>query len=145
MGTLTANLHLMLDSFYKPTQNKYKILCEARAFPSDQVILSIISQSVVLMQPRRQYAFASRVEAHGYDASDAVIEISPRKGEHTLRTEDILNVIQERAGEIALVLLSGVQYYTGQLFDISLITAKAKELVSDSRSMPSICNNDKIQ
>lgn len=109
MGTLTNNLHLMMDSFYKPTPERFKILCEARAFPSDQ------------------YAFASQVKAHGLDPSTAILEISPRQGEYVLREEDILETIAREGSSIALVLFSGVQYYTGQWFPMQKITAKAKE------------------
>ncbi|KAL1707796.1 pyridoxal phosphate-dependent transferase [Schizophyllum commune] len=109
MGTLTANLHLMLDSFYAPNKDRFKILCEARAFPSDQ------------------YAFASKVRTHGLDPKVAVREIAPREGEFTLREEDILDVIEKEGHEIAVVLFSGVQYYTGQYFPIERITAKAHE------------------
>ncbi|KAG7092343.1 hypothetical protein E1B28_008704 [Marasmius oreades] len=109
MSTLTANLHLMMDSFYKPTSERYKILCEAKAFPSDQ------------------YAFASQVRARGLDPTRAIIEITPREGEYTLRTEDILDTIEKEGDTIALVLFSGIQYYTGQLFAMEIITRKAKE------------------
>ncbi|KAI0798075.1 kynureninase [Abortiporus biennis] len=109
MGTLTANLHLMISSFYKPTKERYKILCEAHAFPSDQ------------------YAFASQIESHGYEPSDAIIEISPRKGEFNLRPEDILSAIAEHGSTVALVLFSGVQYYTGQFFPMELITKAAHD------------------
>ncbi|KAG6911458.1 hypothetical protein DXG01_014532 [Tephrocybe rancida] len=109
MGTLTNNLHLMMDSFYKPTADRFKILCEARAFPSDQ------------------YAFASQVKARGLDPATAILEVSPREGEYTLREEDILEIIAKEGASIALVLFSGVQYYTGQWFPMESITRKAKE------------------
>ncbi|VDB82800.1 unnamed protein product [Peniophora sp. CBMAI 1063] len=108
MGTLTANLHLMMNTFYKPSGNRYKILCEGKAFPSDQ------------------YAFASQANLHGYEPSDAVLELFPRPGEHTLREEDILKVIAEQGSTIALVIFSGVQYYTGQWFPMERITKAAK-------------------
>ncbi|KAI0695913.1 kynureninase [Cytidiella melzeri] len=108
MGTLTANLHLMLDTFYKPTKDRYKVLCEAKAFPSDQ------------------YAFASQVTSHGLTPADAIIELSPRPGEFTLREEDILATIAEHGSSIALVLFSGVQYYTGQWFPMEKITKAAQ-------------------
>ncbi|KAF7304789.1 Kynureninase [Mycena kentingensis (nom. inval.)] len=108
MGTLTANLHLMMDSFYKPTAERYKILCEAKAFPSDQ------------------YAFASQALAHGLDPAKAVLEISPRPGEYTLREQDILDTIAREGSSIALVLFSGVQYYTGQWFAMESITKAAQ-------------------
>ncbi|KAM5533275.1 hypothetical protein V8D89_013052 [Ganoderma adspersum] len=108
MGTLTANLHLMLNAFYKPTKERYKILCEARAFPSDQ------------------YAFATQVASRGFDPADAVLELHPRPGEHTIHLEDILATIEHDGSRIALVLFSGVQFYTGQLFPIPTITAAAR-------------------
>jgi len=109
MGTLTANLHLMMQQFYKPTSQRYKILCEARAFPSDQ------------------YAFASQVRYHGLDPKEAIIELSPRNGEFCLREEDILDTIAKEGSNIALVIFSGIQYYTGQLFPMKSITKAAKE------------------
>ncbi|KAI1794492.1 kynureninase [Ganoderma leucocontextum] len=108
MGTLTANLHLMLNAFYKPTHERYKILCEGRAFPSDQ------------------YAFATQVASRGFDPKDAVLELYPRPDEHTLRTEDILATIEREGPRIALVLFPGVQFYTGQYFPIKQITAAAR-------------------
>ncbi|EKM55401.1 uncharacterized protein PHACADRAFT_161382 [Phanerochaete carnosa HHB-10118-sp] len=108
MGTLTANLHLMVNTFYKPTTARYKILCETKAFPSDQ------------------YAFASQVMRHGLDPYDAIIELAPRLGEFTLREEDMLEVIAKQGETIALVLFSGVQYYTGQWFPMQNVTKAAK-------------------
>ncbi len=110
MNQLTVNLHLLMVSFYRPTQQKYKIIMEAGAFPSDM------------------YAVESQVKFHGFNYDDAVIEIKPRNGEHTLRTEDILACIEDHKNELALVFFSGVQYYTGQLFDIKSITAKAHQV-----------------
>lgn len=107
MNQLTVNLHLLMVTFYRPDRNRYKIICEARAFPSDQ------------------YAFESQVRFHGLDPEQAIVEVAPRPGEHTLRTEDILSVIAEHAESTALVLFGGVNYYTGQLFDIPAITAAA--------------------
>jgi len=104
MGTLTANLNLMMQTFYRPTAARYKILCEARAFPSDQ------------------YAMASQVLAHGLDPGAAIIELAPRPGEFTLRTSDILDVLAKDGESIALVLFSGCQYYTGQVFAMETIT-----------------------
>ncbi|KAI5122068.1 hypothetical protein M0805_006051 [Coniferiporia weirii] len=108
MGGLTNNLHLMMGTFYKPTATRYKILCEADAFPSDQ------------------YAFASQAELHGLDPSTAILALSPRPGEYTLREEDILQTIAREGSTIALVLFSGVQYYTGQWFPMENITKAAK-------------------
>jgi kynureninase len=106
MNSLTVNLHLLLVSFYKPTTKRYKILMEAGAFPSDQ------------------YAIESQARFHGFDPKDAVIEVAPRAGETTLRTEDILKQIADNASELALVMFSGINYYTGQFFDLEAI-AKA--------------------
>ncbi|KAI0780796.1 kynureninase [Trametes elegans] len=108
MGTLTANLHLMLNTFYKPTADRYKILCEAKAFPSDE------------------YAMATQVSARGLNPGDTIIALSPRPDEHLLRTEDILNTIEREGSSIALVLFSGIQFYTGQWFAMKEITAAAK-------------------
>lgn len=107
MNSLTVNLHLLMVSFYKPNTKRYKILMEARAFPSDQ------------------YAVESQARFHGYDPKDAVIEVAPRTGEATLRTEDIIAQIEKNADEIALVLFSGINYYTGQFFDLEAITKAA--------------------
>src|SRR6201996_9578457 len=107
MNSLTVNLHLLMVSFYKPIGNRYKILMEAGAFPSDQ------------------YAIESQVKFHGYNPKDAIIEVAPRDGEELLRTEDILNAINDNANELALVLFSGINYYTGQFFDMETITKAA--------------------
>ena len=104
MNSLTVNLHLLMVSFYKPAGKRFKILVEGGAFPSDQ------------------YAVASQARFHGYDPKEAVIEIFPREGEFTLRTEDILKKIKDHWDELALVLFGGVNYYTGQLFDLRTIT-----------------------
>jgi len=104
MNSLTLNLHLLMVSFYQPAGKRYKILIEGGAFPSDQ------------------YAVASQARFHGYDPKDAVIELFPREGEFTLRTEDILQTIKNHQEELALVLFSGVNYYTGQVFDMPAIT-----------------------
>jgi len=107
MNSLTVNLHLLMVSFYRPTKKRYKIICEAKAFPSDQ------------------YAFESQAAYHGFDPADAVIEVSPRNGEHTLRTEDIVSTIRKHADSAAIVLFGGVNYYTGQYFDIKTISNAA--------------------
>lgn len=105
MNTLTVNLHLLLVSFYRPSPKRYKIIMEAGAFPSDQ------------------YVMESQSAFHGFDPLTSVIEVSPRRGEETLRTEDIIATIEAHGEEVALVLFSGVNYYTGQYYDMPAITA----------------------
>lgn len=109
MNQLTVNLHLLMVSFYRPTKQRYRIICEAKAFPSDQ------------------YALASQVKHHGFDPAEAIVEIAPRAGEHCLRTEDILETIHRHGESLALVLMGGVNYYTGQFFDLERITAAAHQ------------------
>ncbi|KAM4697902.1 kynureninase [Rhinophrynus dorsalis] len=104
MNGLTVNLHLQMLSFYKPTKDRYKILLEAKAFPSDH------------------YAVESQIQLHGLDVENSMLLVHPRKGEETLRTEDILSIIEKEGDSIAVILFSGVQYYTGQLFNIPKIT-----------------------
>lgn len=104
MGSLTANLHLLMVSFYRPTKTRYKIMMEANAFPSDQ------------------YAMETQVCYHGLDPDDAVIEMKPREGEFTLRTEDILEAIKDNADQLATIMFGGVNYLSGQLFDMKAIT-----------------------
>ncbi len=108
MNQLTVNLHLLMVTFYRPTKARYKIICEAKAFPSDQ------------------YAFESQVRHHGFDPADAIIEVAPREGEHTIRQEDILSAIEQANQSIALVIFGGVNYYNGQLFDMAAITKAAQ-------------------
>ena len=103
MNTLTVNLHFMMVSFYRPTTKRFKIIMEGGAFPSDQ------------------YAVETQVKFHGFDPQEAIIEIEPREGEHLLRTEDILSVIEENGSETALVLFGGINYYTGQFYDLAAI------------------------
>lgn len=105
MNGLTVNLHLMMVSFYRPTKERYKIIIEKGAFPSDQ------------------YAVESQIEFHGFDAKEGMIELTPRDGESILRTDDILETIDREGDSVALIMLGGVNYYTGQAFDMRAITA----------------------
>lgn len=110
MNTLTVNLHLLMVSFYRPNKKRFKIIMEGGAFPSDQ------------------YAIESQVKHHGFDPKDAIIEIFPRHGEDLLRTEDIVAQIKENGNEIALVLFGGINYYTGQWYDMETITKTGHEV-----------------
>lgn len=103
MNTLTTNLHLMMVSFYRPTPTRFKIIMEAGAFPSDQ------------------YAMESQARWHGFNPADAIVEIGPRPGEDILHTEDIVAAIAEHGQQTALVLFGGVNYYTGQWYDLPAI------------------------
>lgn len=107
MNHLTVNLHLLLTTFYRPSKELYKIICEAKAFPSDQ------------------YALESQVNLHGLTAEEVIIEVAPREGEHNIRTEDILAAIDAHKNELALVLFGGINYYTGKVFDMKTITKAA--------------------
>jgi kynureninase len=109
MNTLTVNLHLLLATFYKPTRERHKILMEIPAFPSDR------------------YAFVSQIQWHGFDPTQSLLEIGPRMGEAIIHEEDIYAAIEKNKDSLALVLLGGVNYYTGQFFDIRTITQKAHE------------------
>ncbi|MBL7939392.1 MAG: kynureninase [Flavobacteriales bacterium] len=110
MNQLTSNLHFLLVSFYRPKGKRVKILTEKRPFPSDT------------------YAFASQIQFHGLDPDKCLVEMEPRQGEHTLRQEDILAKISELGGELALVCFGGVNFLTGQAFDIKAITAVAHKV-----------------
>lgn len=110
MNTLTVNLHLMMVSFYRPTAQRYKIVMEAGAFPSDQ------------------YAIETQVRFHGLDPAAAIVEVAPRPGEDILRTEDIVQVLEQEGDSIALVLFGGVNYYTGQFYDLEKITTAAQRV-----------------
>ncbi len=105
MNTLTVNLHLLMVSFYQPQGQRYKIICEEKAFPSDQYLLQ------------------TQVRFHGYEPADAIVEIKRREGEHNIRLEDVLDKIEEVGDALALVFIGGVNYYTGQVFDMQQITA----------------------
>jgi kynureninase len=109
MNSLTCNLHLMMVAFYRPTKERYKILMEKKAFPSDY------------------HAVASQIQFHGFDPASALIEVSPREGESCLCIEDIESCIRLHGDALSLVLFSGVQYYTGQVFDMEKITQVAHE------------------
>jgi kynureninase len=104
MNSLTVNLHLMMVSFYQPTPKRHKLVVESGAFPSDQ------------------YAFASQIRFHGFDPATSLIELIPRPGENSIRQEDIDALLEREGSAIALVLLGGVNYATGQLFDMETIT-----------------------
>ncbi|WP_394751142.1 kynureninase [Spongiimicrobium salis] len=110
MNTLTVNLHLLMVSFYRPSSKRFKIICEEKAFPSDQ------------------YMFQSQVKHHGFDPKEAIVPLKRRVGEHSWRTEDILAKIKEVGEELALVLIGGVNYYTGQVFDMEAITKAGKSV-----------------
>lgn len=117
MNSLTVNLHLLMVSFYRPTEKRYKIVIEKNAFPSDQY--------AVQSQIRFHQSLKSQVSSL---KSDWLIELTPRAGETTLQTEDILQTIRENGDEIALILLGGVNYYTGQAFDFEAITKIGHEV-----------------
>ncbi len=110
MNSVTVNLHLMMVSFYRPFANRYKILCESDAFPSDQ------------------YALETQVKFHSYDPEDAIVEMRPGKGQHLLKNEDILKAIDDLGDQLALTMFGGVQYYTGQYFDLPAITRSTHEV-----------------
>ncbi|MCB0388321.1 MAG: kynureninase, partial [Winogradskyella sp.] len=103
MNTLTTNLHLLMVSFYQPTKTKYKIVIESDAFPSDR------------------YAVQTQLEFHGFDANEGLIEWKPRQGEELLNLDDLETILEEQGDEIALLLIGGVNYYTGQYLDLKKI------------------------
>ncbi|MFT5337183.1 MAG: kynureninase [Luteibaculaceae bacterium] len=113
MNTLSVNIHLLMVSFYRPTKERYKIICEGKAFPSDQYILE------------------TQVKHHGFNPDEAILEVNPAKGSQLMRTEDFLELIEKQGDEIALLMVGGVNYYTGQRLDMKTITkaAKAKGIV----------------
>ncbi len=110
MNHLTVNLHLMMISFYNPSATRYKIICEAKAFPSDQ------------------YAFASQVKMHGLNIEDCIIEVHPKAGTELITTADILAAIEVHKNSVALVCFGAVNYYTGQVFDVEKITIAANNV-----------------
>ena len=110
MNALTVNINLLLISFYQPTRNRHKIMIEKGAFPSDQ------------------YAVESHLHLHGFDPKDSLIELTPRTGETTLRTEDIVDTINDLGEELATIIMGGVNYYTGQAFDMETITKAGKSV-----------------
>ena len=103
MNTLTTNLHLLMVSFYNPTKTKYKIVIESDAFPSDR------------------YAVQSQLKFHGFDVEESLIEWRPRKGEELLHIEDLEDILEKQGDEVALLLIGGVNYYTGQYLDLKRI------------------------
>lgn len=109
MNTLSANLHFLMVSFYRPTTSKYKIIVEGDAFPSDR------------------YAVASQIKFHGYDPDDAIITWKPRSGENTPRLEDLETILQDQGDAVALVMIGAINYYTGQFFDLKKIAALAQQ------------------
>lgn len=109
-NTLTVNLHLLMVSFYRPKGKRYKIMMEAGAFPSDQ------------------YAVETQVRMYGYDPADAIIEIAPKEGKHIIEEADILQAIADAGDSLALVMFGGVNYYTGQYFDMKAITDAAHKV-----------------
>ncbi|MBE0420538.1 kynureninase [Pseudoalteromonas nigrifaciens] len=107
MGSLTNNLHLLFVSFYQPTAKRFLIISEAKMFPSDRYLLE------------------TQVKHHGLEPDEAIIEVSPRDGEHLIREEDIIAVIEENSDQLALVFFGGINYFTGQLFDLERLTKAA--------------------
>ena len=107
MNSLTVNIHLMMATFYRPTKSRFKVLMEEPAFPSDT------------------YAIKTQFIHHGLDPKDALVLARPRRGEFAVRTEDILNLIEEHGGQLAVVMIGAVNFFTGQLIDIAKVTAAA--------------------
>src|SRR5437667_6265823 len=105
MNSLTVNLHLMMATFYRPTKSRCKVLMEEPAFPSDT------------------YAIKTQLIHHGLDPKDALVLARPRKGEFNVRTEDILDIIDEHADRLAVLMMGAVNFFSGQLVDIEKITA----------------------
>lgn len=112
MNTLTVNIHVLFAAFYKPTPKRHKILIESRAFPSDH------------------YAIESQIRLKGLDPATSMVCFAAREGEEVLRIEDILKLLDEEGDSFAVIFFSGVQYYTGQLFDVERITKAAQSKVN---------------
>lgn len=110
MNSLTTNLHLLFVSFYKPTAKRFKIISEAKMFPSDRYLLE------------------TQVRHHGFDPDEAIIEVSPREGEYLIHEQDIIDIINAHGDEVALVFFGGVNYFTGQLFDMKSLTQAAHQV-----------------
>ena len=110
MNSLTCNLHLLMVPFYQPKPTRFKILIEQKPFPSDY------------------HAVDSQLKFHGYNSTQGLIQVAPRNGE-CIDTKDILDILETQGNEIALVLIPGVQYYTGQCFDMKVICQAAKAQV----------------
>lgn len=110
MNQLTVNLHLLMTSFYRPTKERFKIICEAKAFPSDQ------------------YVFQSQANIHGLKPEDVIIEVFPRAGSSYIDKQDILDTIKAHGNETALVIFGGVNYYSGQVFNMQEICKVAHEV-----------------
>ena len=109
MNTLTTNLHLLMISFYQPTKTKYKIIIESDAFPSDR------------------YAVQSQLSFHGFDPNEALIEWKPKEGRELLELEDLKSILDSQGDEVALLLIGGVNYYTGQYLDLKKIAELGHE------------------
>jgi kynureninase len=110
MNQLTVNLHLLMVSFYQPTEKRNKIICEAKAFPSDV------------------YALESQIKCHGFDPKECLMEVAPREGEYAIRHEDVLKAIEDAGDSLSLVMFGGVNYFTGQVFNMKEITAAAHKV-----------------
>src|ERR1051325_10051135 len=109
MNSLTVNIHLMMATFYRPTKSRFKILMDDPAFPSDT------------------YAIKTQIVHHGVDPKEALVLAKPRKGENTVRTEDIVDLIEKNRDQLAVVMIGAVNFFSGQLFDIAAIAAAAQK------------------
>ncbi len=110
MGSLTGNLHLLMHSFYRPTKDRYKILCEKKAFPSDS------------------YALQAQAKSHGFDPEDAIVELAPAEGSSLISDASVIEKIFELGDSLAMVMIGGVNYYSGQVFDMGFITDAAHKV-----------------